>query len=57
MLLNSVLSQQRFGAMDIKALGVPQLSGLGQTVLWLLDKSVLQAYLIYKIAGESILEA
>ena len=45
-LLGSVLSQQRFGAMDIKALGVPQLSGLGQTVLWLLDKSVLQLYFI-----------
>ena len=26
-------SQQRFGAMDIKALGASQLSGLGQTVL------------------------
>ena len=33
MLLGSVLSQQRFGATDIKALGVSQLSGLGQTVL------------------------
>ena len=28
-----VSSQQRFGAMDIKALGTSQLSGLGQTVL------------------------
>lgn len=28
-----VPSQQRFGAMDIKALGASQLSGLGQTVL------------------------
>ena len=32
-LLGSVLSQQRFGVTDIKALGVSQLSGLGQTVL------------------------
>ena len=28
-----VSSQQRFGATDIKALSVSQLSGLGQTVL------------------------
>ena len=28
-----VSSQQRFGAMDIRALGASQLSGLGQTVL------------------------
>ena len=28
-----VSSQQRFGATDIKALGVSQLSGLGQTML------------------------
>ena len=28
-----VLSQQRFGATDIKALGVSQLSGLAQTML------------------------
>ena len=28
-----VSSQQRFGATDIKALGVSQLSGLGQAVL------------------------
>ena len=35
-----VLSQQRFGATDIKALSVSQLSGLGQTVLQLLGKSV-----------------
>ena len=50
--LSSVSSQQRFGVTDIKALGVSQLSGLGQTVLQLsslkrtvfqlLDKSVLQ---------------
>ena len=34
MLLGSVLSQQRFGVTDIKALlGVSQLSGLGQSVL------------------------
>ena len=33
MLLGSVSSQQRFGVKDIKALGVSQLSGLGQTVL------------------------
>ena len=33
MLLGSVSSQQRFGVTDIKALGVSQLSGLGQTVL------------------------
>ena len=33
MLLGSVLSQQRFGAMDIKDLGASQLLGLGQTVL------------------------
>ena len=34
MLLGSVSSQQRFGVTDIKApLDVPQLSGLGQTVL------------------------
>ena len=33
MLLGSVLSQQRFGVMDIKALGASQLSGLGQTML------------------------
>ena len=32
-LLGSILSQQRFGATDIKALGASQLSGLGQTVL------------------------
>ena len=30
-----VSSQQRFGAMDIKALGASQLSGLGQIVLQL----------------------
>ena len=45
-----VSSQQRFGATDIKALGASQ---LGQTVLQLLGKSVLQLYFIYKIAGES----
>ena len=33
MLFGSVSSQQRFGTMDIKALGASQLSGLGQTVL------------------------
>ena len=32
--------------MDIKALGVSQLSGLGQTMLQILDKSVLQLYFI-----------
>ena len=42
MLLSSVSSQQRFGVTDIKALSVSQLSGLGQTVLQLLEKSVLQ---------------
>ena len=31
--LSYVSSQQRFGVMDIKALGMSQLSGLGQTVL------------------------
>ena len=41
-----VSSQQRFGATDIKALGVSQLLGLGQTVLWLLGNSVLQLYFI-----------
>ena len=33
MLLGSVSSQRRFGATDIKALGVSPLWGLGQTVL------------------------
>ena len=42
----SVLSQQRFGATDIKALRVSRLSGLGPTVLQLLGKSVLQLYFI-----------
>ena len=52
MLLGSASSLQRFGVMYIKALGVSQLSGLGQTMLQLsdlkqtmlqlLDKSVLQ---------------
>ena len=32
-LFRSVLLQQRFGVMDIKALGVSQLLGLGQTML------------------------
>ena len=41
-----VLSQQRFGATDIKALGASQLLGLRQTVLQLLGKSVLQLYFI-----------
>ena len=36
-----VSSQQRFGVMDIKALGTSQLLGLEQTVLLLLDRSVL----------------
>ena len=45
-LLNSVLSQQRFEVTDIKALGASQLSGLGQTVLQVLGKSVLQLYFI-----------
>ena len=40
------VSQQRFGATDIKALGVSQLLGLGQTMLQLLGKSVLQLYFI-----------
>ena len=44
MLLGSVSSQQRFGVMDIKALSVSQLLGLGQTMLWLsgLERTVLQ---------------
>ena len=46
MFLGSVSSQQRFGATDIKALGASQLSGLGQIMLYLLDKSVLQLYFI-----------
>ena len=41
-----VLSQQRFGVTDIKALGASQLLGLGQTILQLLGKSVLQLYFI-----------
>ena len=43
MLLGSVSSQQRFGVMDIKALSVSQLLGLGQTMLWLsgLERTVL----------------
>ena len=41
-----VSSQQRFGATDIKALSVSQLLGLGQTVLQLLGKSVLQLHFI-----------
>ena len=32
-LLSSVLLQQRFGVMDIKALGMSQLSGLGHPML------------------------
>ena len=39
-----VSSQQRFGA--TKTLGASQLSGLGQTVLQLLGKSVLQLHFI-----------
>ena len=46
MLLSSVSSQQRFGVTDIKALGMSQLLGLGKTVLWFLDKSVLQLHVI-----------
>ena len=41
-----VLSEQRIGATDIKALGASQLLGLGQTMLQLLGKSVLQLYFI-----------
>ena len=41
-----VSSQQRFGATDIKALSASQLSSLGQTMLQLLDKSVLQLHFI-----------
>ena len=43
MLLGSVSSQQRFGVMDIKALSVSQLLGLGQTMSWLsgLERTVL----------------
>ena len=39
MLLGSVSSQQRCGVTDIKALGVSQLSGLGQTVLALRSRT------------------
>ena len=56
MFLGSVSSQQRFGVTDVKALGVSQLWGLGQTMLQLsglertvyqlLDKSVLQLHVI-----------
>ena len=46
MLLGSVSSQQTFGVTDIKAFGALQVLGLGQTVLYLLDKSVLQLYFI-----------
>ena len=41
-----VSSQQRFGATDIKALSASQLSGIGQTMLQLLGKSVLQFHFI-----------
>ena len=41
-----VSSQQRFGVTDIKALCALQLSGLGQTMLQLLGKSVLQLHFI-----------
>ena len=41
-----VSSQQRFGPMDIKTLSASQLSGLGQTMLQLLGKSVLQLHFI-----------
>ena len=47
-----VSSQQRFKATDIKSLCASQLSGLGQTLLQLLGKSMLQLHFIYKIAGE-----
>ena len=43
-LLGSISSQQRFGVMDIKASSMSQLSGLEQTVLYLLDKSALQLH-------------
>ena len=39
-----ILSQQRFGVTDIKALGASQLLGLEQTVLLLLDRSVFQLH-------------
>ena len=42
--------------MDIRAHGTSQLLGLGQTVLELLGKSVLQLYFIERIGGESILK-
>ena len=41
-----ISSQQRFGATDIKALSASHLLGLGQTMLQLLGKSVLQLYFI-----------
>ena len=44
MLLGFVSSQQRFGVTDVKALGASQLSGLGQMVLQLSDKSELQLH-------------
>ena len=47
-----VSSQQRFGATNMKALSASQLQGLGQIVLYLLGKSVLQLYFIQKIAEE-----
>ena len=43
-LLSSVLSQQRFAVTDIKALSTSQLLRLRQTVLQLLDKSVLELH-------------
>ena len=51
MLLGSVSSHQRFGVTDLKALGVSQLLGLGQTVIALRQISVtyssmLQLYFI-----------
>ena len=56
MFLGSVSSQQRFGVTDVKALGVSQHWGLGQTMLQLsglkrivyqlLDKSMLQLHVI-----------
>ena len=43
-LLSSVLSQQIFGVTDFKALSTSQLLRLKQTVLQLLDKSVLELH-------------
>ena len=51
-LLDSVSSQQRFGVMDIKALGTSQLSGLGQTMSQISDRPVLQ----FHVTGQFYLE-